>query len=294
MDFLIIGANSYIGEYIYARMKEESVSVVGTGHVNRCVKDFLKYDILTDDIGEVIDKLEEKPQTAIICIAATSLDGCLEDYETAYDINVVKMKILIQKLLENNIQVIYFSSDNVFDGTKGGYVETDKTNAIGKYGMMKEELDHFLFENMPEVCVLRISKPISVQKSPRNLLTEWLDKYEKGEVIRLIKDNIISFISMEDIYQICLLASRNLMHGLYHISGDVPMTRKELLVVLFESAGLCVPEIEEWELGKFGFKDIRPLNVSMSNAKFKMETGYQFTPMKKVVAGYLKQNESGK
>lgn len=287
MRYLVLGASSYIGGYIYDRMKEESIDVVGTHCHIGFVQGLKHFDILNNDIDQFLRGMEVLPDIAVICIAQTNFDRCADDFERAYDVNVVYMKKLIRGLCAWNIKVVYFSSDNVFDGKTGNYTELDMTNAIGKYGMMKEEMERFILNNFPSICILRIAKPISGRRAKRNLLTEWEHKSKEQTPILCIKDNYMSFVAMEDLYKVCILVGNYKMQGLYHIAGDNFYSRKELAIKFFEYLGEDKSKIEERDLQEFGFKDIRPLNTSMSNQKFKKETGYQFIPIEKVLKAYV-------
>ena len=51
---------------------------------------------------------------------------------------LTKTKNVIDYCFENNIVPIYISSDGVFDGLKGGYIETDKKNPTNCYGAIKK------------------------------------------------------------------------------------------------------------------------------------------------------------
>lgn len=44
--------------------------------------------------------------------------------------------------------------------------------------------------------------------------------------------------------------------------------------------------IQEYDLKDFLFKDSRPLNIGMSNLKFKKETQYQFQTMDSLIEMY--------
>lgn len=63
-------------------------------------------------------------------------------------------------------------------------------------------------------------------------------------------------------------------------------TRAELAKIFYDKLGAVV-NIQECEIEEFAFKDVRPLNISMSNLKFKKETGYQFADMDSVIEMYI-------
>lgn len=287
MRYVIFGADGYIGSYLYQRLKSDGSNVTGTSRRMSGHDQLLYYDIQKSEVDTLLakeDRQEEK--TAIICIAVSNIDRCYDHYEEAYDINVVKTKRLIHKLLENGFYVIYFSSDNVFDGLCGNYTEVSPTHPINKYGMMKAQMEQYLLWDVPEVCILRISKVVSTQKEKQNVFTEWLEQVKSG-FIRCIEGNYLSFICIEDIYQVCLIVSEKKMHGLYNIVGDRAYSRAGLAKEFYTRMGVADMDIRELELKEFALKDGRPLNLSMSNQKFKNETGYQFIKMSNVVEGFL-------
>lgn len=289
MQYLIIGASGNVGSYIYTRLKAEGITAIGTRHGNKRNEELLPFDITLDSVSKLAESFTGGEKTAIVCTAVSKIDQCAEEYEYAYEINVKKTKQLIQELQNEGFYVIYFSTDNVFDGTKGGYTEEDKTCAVNAYGRMKVEMEQYLQKNIPSVCIFRISKVVSTLRRPQNVFCEWETAIEKKE-IRCIKDNIISFIAVEDIYQACILAASRKMSGLYHIAGDDVLPRKTLALRFYQALGISDVEIREVPLALFGFKEARPLNVSMSNEKFKKETGYCFTGMDQVIQGYRKNN----
>ena len=49
-------------------------------------------------------------------------------------------------------------------------------------------------------------------------------------------------------------------------------------------------KIIELDLEEFGFKDIRPLNTTLDNSKFRQRTGYDFMTYDRVVEEYLVLN----
>lgn len=290
MQYFIIGANSSIGSYLYKRMKEDGLDVIGTGHVKNSNDELLYYDILQDDIDSILQGKIDKPVLAIICIAMAQIDQCLLERESAYQINIVKTKELIRYFTKQNIKVIYFSSEYVFDGEKGSYTEQDPTSPINQYGYMKEEMEKYIAEYEPTVCVFRISKVVHTQRIDQNVFWQWERLQKNHETIRCIKGNRMSFVCIEDIYQASLIVKNMGLCGIFNISGDVSYSRKELAEKFFEIAGMEEYRIEECEAAEFGFKERRPMDVSLDNRKFREKTGYRFTPMDAVIESYIQNN----
>ncbi len=286
MQYVVFGINGYIGSYIFNCLKRDNYNVLGTSRRTDIQDKVVIYDIQKDDIDNVLIKMEEAERIAIICIAEPNIDRCFEKYDWAYEINVVRTKKLIHELIINGFQVIYFSSDNVFDGASGNYTEESDTNAINKYGMMKEEMERYLLLNEPEVCIMRIPKVVSTFEAKQNVFTEWSERAKTG-VIRCIRGNQIAFVDIDDIYYACIIVAKNKLHGLYNVVGDIAYSRAELARKFCDRLGLAQVDIQECDVNEFPFKDSRPLNIGMSNLKFKKETGYKFKAMDAVIDKYI-------
>jgi len=287
MQYLILGANGYIGSYLYRRMKEDNIKAVGTCHAKAEKSDLICYDIRNDSLDIVMGEITGEEKAAIVCIAESNIDRCYEEYERAYQVNVVLMKDMIHKLVQNGFKVIFFSSDNVYDGKNGNYTEESETSPINEYGKMKAEMEQYLQDNVREVCIFRISKVLSTGKEKQNLLSEWDEKIREGKIFCL-RDNIISFVHIEDIYQACRIASESNLHGLYNIVGNEAYSRKQLAEKFYKLLGVSNIQIIECNANELPFKDFRrPGNVSMNNGKFIRETGYVFASMNEVISGYL-------
>lgn len=284
MKYLILGANGYIGHYLYTRMKENGIEVIGTARDCQRESDFMYFDLLKDRAGDIGELMGDNEKTAIFCIAQTSIDRCKLEYEISRQINVTAAKELIDRLIQKNFRVIYFSTDNVFDGIKGDYTEQDRTNPINEYGKMKAEMERFLTDKYPDVCIFRLPKVIGVKREKKNMLMD-LESCSNGKT-RCIKDMKMSIVSKEDIYQACLIASKRRMKGLYNLSNGEVWERKKLVEIFFQYMGICDRKIEELEIEQFHFVDIRPLNIGLNNFKFINETGYEFKSFEMIAKQY--------
>lgn len=286
MEYLVLGANGYIGSYLYDRMKQDRVNVVGTGHRNHSVNDLIHFNILHDSIVDVVKLVEDEEKAAVICIAQTNIDQCRAEYQLARDINVVQTKKIIEVLAKENFHIIFFSTDNVFDGKRGNYTEQDKTNALNCYGKMKEELENFVTVHYSDACIFRLPKVLGSKRDSHNMLTDLENKAFDGEV-KCIKDSMMSIVSLEDVYQACIIATKRKLSGIYNLSSGEIYSRRELATLFFDHMGIKNKEIVEQNLEQFNFKEIRPLNIGLNNLKFRVETGYEFENYQNILNQYF-------
>lgn len=287
MQYVIFGATGYIGSYIFRKLKQDGQQVIGTSRRKYSIEDeTVIYNILEDSPDYLTSKISDVDRVAIVCIAESNIDRCLENYSDAYRVNVIRTKELIHILSMKGFRVIFFSSDQVFDGTQGNYTEESERNPINKYGMMKKEIEDYLLSNEPEACILRIPKVVSTLRKRQNVLSEWTDKIDAGRIC-CIRGNRLAFVSMDDIYRICRIVAEKRLKGLFNIAGDKAYSRAELARIFYDKLGVDQIEIKECDVEEFHFKEKRPLNLSMSNAKFKIEMEYMFESMESVIDRYL-------
>lgn len=111
----------------------------------QCLKEKIQFpvDILSSDdidlrdeknIEIVLKKFSNK--ILINCFAFNDVEGA-EYNQDAYKINHIGIQQIAKFCADNNIIFIHISTDFLFDGKKGLYIETDPTNPINNYGESK-------------------------------------------------------------------------------------------------------------------------------------------------------------
>ena len=89
-----------------------------------------------------------KPDAIIHNAALADVDECEINKDYAYKINVESTDTLARIAYEQNIRLIYISTDMVYDGEKGDYKETDFVNPINYYGRTKVIAE----EKIAQIC----------------------------------------------------------------------------------------------------------------------------------------------
>jgi dTDP-4-dehydrorhamnose reductase len=79
-----------------------------------------------------------RPDAVVHPAAFTAVDRCESEVETAYRVNVMGTRHVAEAARRVDAQVLYLSTDYVFDGTKAEpYLEWDPTNPQSVYGRTK-------------------------------------------------------------------------------------------------------------------------------------------------------------
>ena len=128
MKIIILGAKGQLG-------KELSLGLLD----NNLIYNFGRETINIIDYGKISTTIRKiKPDIIINCAAFTAVDKAEKNINEAFKINHEAVKYLANESKKNNILLIHFSTDYVFDGLlKRSYLETDNTNPLNIYGKSK-------------------------------------------------------------------------------------------------------------------------------------------------------------
>jgi len=125
--------------------------ILATGKTSRFAK-FLKNDFKNFDIKfpskqsfnildyKQINKYIKKNKiTHIIHIAGLSRPMSLHDknINKSIDLNIIGTSNVVKSCIKNKVKIIYFSTNYVYEGTKGNYKESDPVKPINNYAWSK-------------------------------------------------------------------------------------------------------------------------------------------------------------
>ena len=128
---LVTGANGMLGQDLCPILEQNGYQVFKTDIDNMDITDITSVKKI---IGEQI------PDIVIHCAAYTNVDKAEEDYDTAHKINAVGTENLAKVCGQNDITMVYISTDYVFGGKKDvKYKPSDDTEPLNNYGLTKFE-----------------------------------------------------------------------------------------------------------------------------------------------------------
>lgn len=233
------------------------------------------------DVQEIIRTF--KPNFIINAAAYTDVDGCEEEKEDCWKVNVTGIKNLAQAGRSVGALLIYISTDYVFDGVKGDYSEESKPNPLGYYGRSKLAGENALIISGIDYTIVRTMILYGIGKNIRLNFATWLvEKLSKGELVTIVDDQMGHPTLADDL----ALAIRKIVElrktGLYHIVGSECIDRYHFALKLAEVFGFDTNLIKPIGTIDLKQKAPRPLNSSFITKKAKKELDIE---MKDVKAG---------
>jgi len=179
---------------------------------------------------------EIKPDIIINAAAYTKVDEAEREPEIARAINATGPAVLAEEAKKINAVLVHYSTDYVFDGTKGSpYVETDQPNPLSVYGWTKLEGEQAIAASGCANLVLRTSWVYSMRQG--GFVTKVLQWARTQEVMRVVDDQISSPTSarmLAEVTALILAQGRDDVFGylsekggLYHCAGGGSCSRYE-------------------------------------------------------------------
>lgn len=253
---LLIGASGFLGSRLFDELSKK-YQVTGT-YFSRLVNDLVFLD--TSNRKQVKSLLKAiQPDVLIDCGGMTRPDACEQHKGRAYQINVEGVANLMDFC---NCKTLYFSTDYVFDGSRGEYTENDEPCPINYYGWTKREAEKIVLSARSDNVVIRVSGLYGV--SARN--NEFLALLNQPVVYKAT-DCLSSNLLIDDIVQhIPFFWSGS---GVYHLTDGQALSRYEFTVKVVRILKLSTdvvgkPASEIYRIAQ------RPRNSSLISVRHKL------------------------
>lgn len=162
-------------------------------------------------------------------------------------LNVGAIGYLIAASKTYNAHLIQISSDFVFDGKSGPYKEDDDPNPLSFYGQCKYDAEQLLINSgLNNWSIVRtiILYGVGEQLSRSNLVLWAMDRLQKGDSMRVVRDQFRAPTLAEDLAQGCLEIVLRKCNGIYHLSGPELRNIHEIVLLIGDYFGWDTSKVE--------------------------------------------------
>lgn len=172
-----------------------------------------------------------RPQVIINAAAYTDVDGCEIHKDKAWAINVGGVKNLVTLCKEENIKLIQFSTDYIFDGKNGPYSEDDPPDPINFYGETKLESEKIIKESGVDFLIIRTNVLYGFGENVKpNFLLWLLERLSQNEKIQIVTDQFNN-PTLADNLSLCILETvKKDLSGIYHLAGSEYLSRYDFAI----------------------------------------------------------------
>ncbi|NJP08200.1 MAG: SDR family oxidoreductase [Leptolyngbyaceae cyanobacterium RU_5_1] len=219
--------------------------------------------VLNGNDEPALRSLLQNQHIVLLCVGAPHKDAYAETYlETA------KTLTAALKYAPTVRQVIYTSSYAVYGDRNGAWVdETTPVNPADRNGKILAETEQVLLDaahDSLKMCVFRLS---GIYGPVRELVK--IFQHTVGTTQPGTGEEASNWVHLDDIVGAIDVAQQQQLQGIYNLTCDVPLSKRELLDRICVAHNL--PKVS-WDPSQ---TSVRPYNAKVSNQKLKT-VGYQF------------------
>jgi dTDP-4-dehydrorhamnose reductase len=284
----VIGASGYVGRFLWQSYQSVFPGAVGTSF--SCKEPGLaRFDIRNPLLAPL--RLEESGHAAVlICSARPNIDFCQREPTAAMAVNVTGTLELVRQIAATSMQVIFISSDYVFDGERGGYTEASAPAPTTEYGRQKALVEKEISSLTDNYLILRLSKIFGVRRGDGTLLDDLASNLTEGKKVRVARDQFFCPTYVGDLVRaVHSIQSRGLC-GLVNLCSPEVWSRHEIALAMCSGLSANRELVTAINLHDIAAMAGRPLNTSMRCSPQLVEAGFQFTPLmrcfERVIANY--------
>ena len=212
---LVIGGSGLLGHYLKENLADsDTYFTYNESKLNSEQTTFL--DITNEHNLEKIFETV-KPDTVYHVAAITNLDWCENNEQKTFAVNTNPINNIVNLANVYNSKLIFVSTDSVFDGVKGNYVENDPLNPINIYSKSKVEAEKIV-KNLDDSLIIR-GTFFGIKKNKESFLSYLLKQLKNGKKIKVPEDKISNGLFVNDFAKTLIEMNRKKLSGLFHIGS---------------------------------------------------------------------------
>ena len=269
---VVLGASGFVGSEI-----ARDLGAAGTSLTSR--EGYVTLDATQPGaLRTVLGRLA--PSVVVNCVGLADVDLAEREPELAESLNHVVLQHLVRAQDDLGFRLVQISTDYVFDGRTGAYVESDPPAPVNEYGRSKLRGELEVAGRL-DTLVVRISSPFGEGFGARKTqffryLSEAL---RAGRSVRALTDQRVTATYLPDLGRALVRLLDRSMTGIVHITSPDARTRfefaHEVARVVGADPSLVVPatrsEMSQWTAP-------RPSDTSLDVGR-SIDAGVQYTPV---------------
>ncbi|SHN00857.1 SDR family oxidoreductase [Polaribacter sp. KT 15] len=290
MRVLVTGASGMLGATLVKILsKKFDVYATGNSEYKDCPVSYKQFDLSSKTFEELISW--SKPNVIIHAGALTNGNYCHDNPLEALNINGLSVKKFIDAT-ENEVEIIYISSDAVFPSKLNLATEKDNVFPESIYGKSKELGEFFLLNSDRKYSIIRTTIVGLNENKLKSGFVEWiLNSSLKNETISLFNDVIFSPISIWDLAkELEFLIENNFIDSkILHIAGKDSCTKYEFGVKLLGALDIPFHNLNKGSIASFKDRAKRSNDQSLDVSYYQQKFNRILPPLNKTIQS-IKEN----
>lgn len=277
---MVIGASGLVGSHVLATMSRRGAAW-GTA-LTRAVPPLRVLDVR--DPAAVDSAIAElRPKIVVLAAAEPFVDLCEREPERTREVNVDGTVHVRESAERYGARLIFFSSDYVFDGRRGGYRECDPVAPLNEYGRQKVAAETAV-RLAPSSLVIRTSGVFGRDERRKNFVCQVLDRLRGGMVVRAARDQVLSPTPAAPLAEIVGDLIEAGVEGTIHVAGSEPLSRAAFARRVASAFALDPDRVEAVSTAELGAIAPRPADSSLGIEALRATIGRVLPPLDDALA----------
>ncbi len=243
---------------------------------------------------------EHRPDVVILAAAYTAVDLAETEGVLARRVNAEAPRAIAKACASAGAALVHFSTDYVFDGTKGApYLPDDAVNPLNAYGETKLEGERHVLATCPRAAVIRTSWVVSAHG--KNFVKTMLRLAGEGHPLKVVDDQFGRPTSAADLAGFVLsqtprwseASSGDAAFGLHHFANAGETSWRGFAEGVFELAlGSAAPQVGGQKTAERPSPAARPLRGVLDTSRTEAVFGVTIRPWREALAEIVAELQS--
>lgn len=275
---LIFGSNGMLGQRLTKYLLSKNVELLTSSF-----EDFSYIDKVDYKQCDITDRSKTKklifdfcPDFIVNAAAFTNVDKSESERETAWKVNVKAVEYMAESARILDSHIIHISSDYIFDGENGPYLENAVPKPVGYYGRTKLASENVLKLYAIKSTIIRTNVLYGPTHFGRPDFVKWvIDSLKNNNQIRIVTDQINNPTFIEDLVQGIIRVIEIGKEGIYNIGGPDFLSRFDFTKKIADFFNLDKSLIIPICTKDLNQPARRPLKSGLITIKAQSELGYR-------------------
>jgi dTDP-4-dehydrorhamnose reductase len=204
------------------------------------------------------------PDCVIHAAANTDVDYCEANPDFALQINGAAVGVLARACRGAGSRFVYVSTDYVFDGKLGQYIEEDEPNPINAYGRSKLAGEMETKQDGEDWCIVRTALLYGWGRPSRPNFADWLiDRLRAQLECKVVTDQYGSPTLVSNLAKMVTEVAETKYKGLLHLAGATRINRYDFAFRIARKFNLDYRLIVPVRSSDMGWTAKRPSDSSL-------------------------------
>lgn len=255
MKVLVTGVKGQLGYDIVKECQKRNIEAIGV--------DVDEMDIT--DANKVNEVISQSDIDAVIhCAAWTAVDKAEDEVELCRRINKDGTKNIVDVCEKQDLPLMYFSTDYVFDGQgETPWNEYDERHPLNVYGQTKYE-GELEVERLKKHFIIRIAWVFGI--NGHNFIKTMLRLGRERHEVSVVNEQIGSPTYTYDLAKLCVDMIQTKEYGTYHATNEGFCSWYEFACEIFKQANMEVI-VHPVGSSEYPTRAIRPKNSRMNKTE---------------------------